>query len=209
MTLASGPAAGACRRAPTSSRYAQSCAPSRPSRRLELGSADEAGLRPFLRSMVEHVEHGWLESHVLHRGVELRCGRSELFAGNDYVPSVVRGPVADHVIAFGRRSAETSLVAAAVRRGLTTTVTRSSIRSTRNCGRAPKSCCCPSKRPRTVSSRPETGRARSRRTERLPCHVRRFLPSFRANWRSWSDPPLAERSKTATWSVRIFLGTPS
>ncbi len=62
------------------------------------------------RDLLENWRDGRIKMFAIHRLLELRRERAELFASGTYAPVVTSGAFADHVIAFARRAEDVTLL---------------------------------------------------------------------------------------------------
>ncbi len=64
----------------------------------------------FLQQLVEVPEDGRLKLHLIHALLRARRDYAELFAGGDYQPLQVEGPLRDHVFAYARTRHEQAAI---------------------------------------------------------------------------------------------------
>jgi (1->4)-alpha-D-glucan 1-alpha-D-glucosylmutase len=81
----------------------------------ELKAAASGPLEPICRELIEKRADGRIKLYVLWRGLQLRQLHPELFIGGEYVPLVVEGERAGHVVAFARHAGNKASVVAVPR----------------------------------------------------------------------------------------------
>ena len=72
--------------------------------RLQAQIAD-GGLAALARELLAHWEDGRVKLYIIHRALQCRRQRAELFRAGDYVPLQTGGAAAERVVAFARRRA--------------------------------------------------------------------------------------------------------
>jgi len=65
---------------------------------------------PAVTDTLERWRDGTVKTAIVARALALRRAHPELFAGGSYEPVIVKGPMADHVVAFARRHASDAVL---------------------------------------------------------------------------------------------------